>query len=76
MKSNQIVSQKEEQKISDNTSLITIKSSPLLISPQKMKVIVESIRYQKLDYLLDTLPFLPSKGGSLVLELLQKEVKY
>jgi len=41
-----------------------------------MKVVVDSVRYQKLDYLLDTLPFLPSRGGGLVLELLQKEVKY
>ena len=76
MKTIQSVSQKEEQKTPDTASLITIKSSPLLMSPQKMKVVVESIRYQKLDYLLDTLPFLPSKGGGLVLELLQKEVKY
>jgi len=76
MKTNQTVSQKEVQNPPDTASLITIKSSPLLISPQKMKVVVESIRYQKLDYLLDTLPFLPSKGGGLVLELLQKEVKY
>ena len=76
MKTIQNASQKEEQKTPDTASLVTIKSSPLLISPQKMKIVVESIRYQKLDYLLDTLPFLPSKGGSLVLELLQKEVKY
>lgn len=75
MNTTQTASQKE-QKTPDATSLITIKSTPLLISPQKMKVVIESIRYQKLDYLLNSLPFLPSKGGGLVLELLQKEVKY
>ena len=76
MKTTQIVPQKEEKKAPDATSFITIKSSPLLISPQKMKVIAQSIRYQNLDYLLRFLPFLPSKGGHLILELLQKEVKH
>jgi large subunit ribosomal protein L22 len=63
-------------KKSNLASLITIKSPPLSISPQKMKVVTELIRHRDLDYLLKFLSFLPSKGGKLILELFQKEIKY
>ena len=76
MEVNRPVPKKEASKSSNSTSLITIKSSPLLISPQKMKVVAQLVRYQNLDHLLKFLPFLPHKGGRLILELLQKEIKY
>ncbi|MCE8162732.1 MAG: 50S ribosomal protein L22 [Candidatus Moeniiplasma glomeromycotorum] len=73
MTTNNLVSKKETL---NTPSTITLKSPPLLISPQKMRLVGKLIRHQNLDYLLATLPFLPFKGARLVLELFQKEVKY
>ncbi|KLL02585.1 MAG: 50S ribosomal protein L22 [Mycoplasmataceae bacterium RC_NB112A] len=71
MKNTAVTSQKTSKE-----KIITLKSLPFLISPQKMKVVTQLVRYQNLEKLLKILPFLPHKGGRIILELLQKETQH
>ena len=50
---------------------IVIKSSPVVISPQKMKIVAGLLHHKNLDYSLQALLFFPKKGGRIVYKLLQ-----
>src|SRR5437868_7923379 len=54
---------------------VTIKSSPISISPQKMNVVAGIIRKKELDYSLKILEFLPTKGGRILHKLLAGAAK-
>ncbi|CAG8488555.1 13769_t:CDS:2 [Gigaspora margarita] len=57
--------------INYNMEQIVVKSSPVAISPQKMKLVAGLLRRKNLDYSLQALPFFPKKGGRIVYKLLQ-----
>ena len=54
---------------------LTIKSSQIAISPQKMNLVAGLIRRKELDFSLNFLAFLPKKGGRILHKLLQGAAK-